>query len=104
VDQAFGCDGELANRFPRAPAAVGRPTESLVTFVQDRPGHDRRYAIDTAKIETELGFVPAENFESGTASTLAWYLEHEAWWRAVMNGSYREWVARQYPRPSKCSS
>jgi dTDP-glucose 4,6-dehydratase len=96
VDDAFARDADLARRFPRAPAAAGHSTESLVTLVKDRPGHDRRYAIDAGKIEGELGFLPAESFESGIAKTLAWYLEHEAWWRAVMDGSYREWVRRQY--------
>lgn len=101
LDEAFAQDNDLARRFPRAPAAAGRPTEALVTFVKDRPGHDRRYAIDAAKIERELGFVPAETFESGIAKTLAWYLEKEAWWRAVMDGTYREWVSRHYTQPSK---
>jgi dTDP-glucose 4,6-dehydratase len=96
VDVAFAADADLAGRFPRAPAAAGRPTDSLITFVQDRPGHDRRYAIDASKIEGELGFLPAESFETGIAKTLQWYLAHEAWWRAVMDGSYREWVRRHY--------
>jgi dTDP-glucose 4,6-dehydratase len=68
-----------------------------VTFVPDRPGHDRRYAIDAGKIERELGFVPLESFESGLEKTVRWYLEHESWWRGVMDGSYREWIRRQYP-------
>ena len=96
VDEAFAADPSLATRFPAAPAASARPTETLVTFVKDRPGHDRRYAIDATKIENELGFLPRESFESGIRKTLAWYLEHEAWWRAVMDGSYRQWVERQY--------
>ena len=69
---------------------MGRPTESLITFVRDRPGHDRRYAIDGSKIERELGFRPAESFETGIRKTVAWYLANEPWWRAVMDGSYRE--------------
>jgi dTDP-glucose 4,6-dehydratase len=68
----------------------------LIAFVKDRPGHDRRYAIDSRKIERELGFEPAESLESGFRRTLRWYLQHEAWWRAVMDGSYRTWVRRQY--------
>jgi dTDP-glucose 4,6-dehydratase len=75
---------------------VGRPTASLITFVKDRPGHDRRYAIDATRIERELGFCPQESFESGIRKTLAWYLANESWWRAVMDGSYRKWIARQY--------
>jgi dTDP-glucose 4,6-dehydratase len=96
VDEAFAADAGLARRFPRAPAAAGRPTDTLITFVQDRPGHDRRYAIDAAKIGGELGYFPAESFETGIAKTLQWYLAHEAWWRAVMDGSYREWMRRHY--------
>jgi dTDP-glucose 4,6-dehydratase len=96
VDQAFAADRGLARRFPQSPAASGRPSEALVTFVKDRPGHDRRYAIDATKIERELGFCPRESFESGIRKTLAWYLAHEPWWRAVMDGSYRDWVERHY--------
>ena len=96
IDEAFAADGELAQRFPNAPAATGRPSESLIAFVKDRPGHDRRYAIDSRKIELELGFTPEESLESGFRRTLRWYLRHEAWWRAVMDGSYRTWVRRHY--------
>jgi len=63
--------------------------EDLITFVTDRPGHDLRYAIDAGKIERELGWRPAETFETGLRKTVLWYLENEAWWTAVLNGSYR---------------
>jgi dTDP-glucose 4,6-dehydratase len=96
VDDAFGADPGLALRFPRSPAAVRRRSEELITFVKDRPGHDRRYAIDNAKIERDLGFCPRESFETGIRKTLDWYLSNESWWRSVMNGSYRSWVERQY--------
>ena len=96
VDEAFEADAGLASRFPRAPASKGRPTDSLVTFVKDRPGHDRRYAIDASRIEADLGFTPRETFETGIRKTLAWYLANEAWWRGVMDGSYREWMRRHY--------
>ena len=96
VDEAFAADPTLARRFPRAPAALAKPTAELMTFVPDRPGHDHRYAIDASKIERELGFCPVESFETGIRKTLAWYLAHEPWWRGVMDGSYREWVQRQY--------
>lgn len=72
----------------RRPANVARYGD-LVTFVADRPGHDRRYAIDATKIGTELGWRPAETFASGLEKTVAWYLDNEAWWRAVLDGSYR---------------
>jgi dTDP-glucose 4,6-dehydratase len=81
---------------PRCPAAQGRASESLITYVKDRPGHDRRYAIDCGRIERELGFEPATRFEDGLRATVAWYLANEAWWRAVMDGSYRGWIATQY--------
>jgi dTDP-glucose 4,6-dehydratase len=97
VNEAFAKDRSLATRFPRSPAAGGRSTEELITFVKDRPGHDRRYAIDATKIERELGFCPQESFETGIRKTLSWYLGNEPWWRAVMDGSYREWIGRQYP-------
>jgi dTDP-glucose 4,6-dehydratase len=96
MDEAFAADGGLAGRFPSAPAARGEKTELLVTFVKDRPGHDRRYAIDASKIERELGFLPRESFETGIRKTIEWFLANEAWWRGVMDGSYREWVQRWY--------
>lgn len=65
------------------------PYARLVSFVADRPGHDARYAIDASKIERELGWTPDETFESGMRKTVAWYLGHEPWWRAVLDGSYR---------------
>jgi dTDP-glucose 4,6-dehydratase len=101
VDAALAAEPGLAARFPSAPAATGQPTDSLITYVKDRPGHDRRYAIDATKIERELGFVPRESFEAGIQKTLAWYLEHEAWWRGVMDGSYRDWVGRWYGPPAR---
>jgi dTDP-glucose 4,6-dehydratase len=96
IDEAFAADPSLAARFPAAPAARGRETGTLLAFVADRPGHDRRYAIDARKSESELGFVPAESFESGIRRTLAWYLANETWWRGVMSGDYRHWIERWY--------
>ncbi|MEY4933319.1 MAG: dTDP-glucose 4,6-dehydratase [Pseudomonadota bacterium] len=96
ADDAFKADASLAARFPGAPCARGLQAESLLTFVRDRPGHDRRYAIDCRKAESELGFVPSISLEEGLKKTFAWYLRNEAWWRAVMDGSYRDWVSTQY--------
>jgi dTDP-glucose 4,6-dehydratase len=96
VDAAFARDPELARRFPNAPAAKGQPTDSLKTYVTDRLGHDRRYAIDERKIRSQLGYEPAHGFDAHFASTLAWYLDNEPWWRAVMDGSYREWIEQNY--------
>ena len=98
VDAAFAADPGLAARFPDSPAAKGLPTASLKTFVTDRPGHDRRYAIDETKARTELGYAPARTFDQGFAETLHWYLANEGWWRAVIDGSYRDWVATNYTR------
>ncbi len=78
-----------------APDAAG-PRERLLTFVRDRPGHDRRYAIDARKIERELGWRPAETFESGIRKTVRWYLDHQDWVGRVQSGAYREWVAKNY--------
>lgn len=73
----------------RRPRADGRPRESQITFVADRPGHDRRYAIDASKLKDELGWEPAWTFERGIAETVDWYLENQPWVRRVLDGSYR---------------
>jgi dTDP-glucose 4,6-dehydratase len=69
---------------------------SLITFVKDRPGHDRRYAIDAGKIERELGWKPQETFETGIRKTVGWYLENQSWVANVTSGAYRDWLDRQY--------
>jgi dTDP-glucose 4,6-dehydratase len=73
----------------RQPLADGRKRESLITFVKDRPGHDRRYAIDSSKLQNELGWAPSHTFESGIAHTIDWYLANQAWSGRVLDGSYR---------------
>jgi dTDP-glucose 4,6-dehydratase len=78
------------------PRGDGGTYASQIAFVKDRPGHDRRYAIDAHKIERELGWTPAETFESGIERTVRWYLHNEAWVRAVTSGEYRAWVATHY--------
>jgi len=78
---------------PRPGAA---PRRSLITYVKDRPGHDRRYAIDARKITCELGWRPAEKFESGLRKTVQWYLEHGEWIDGVRTGSYRDWITKNY--------
>jgi dTDP-glucose 4,6-dehydratase len=89
VDSAFARDPGLRSRFPDAPAASGKPTATLKSHVTDRPGHDRRYAIDKTKATRELGYEPAHGFESRFAQTLDWYLQNEAWWRSITSGEYR---------------
>ena len=71
------------------PLADGRARESLITYVKDRPGHDRRYAIDASKLQDELGWAPSVTFEEGMARTVAWYLDNQPWVRRVLDGSYR---------------
>jgi dTDP-glucose 4,6-dehydratase len=73
----------------RRPLADGRARESLITYVKDRPGHDRRYAIDSSKLQAELGWKPSQTFETGIAQTVDWYLAQQLWVRRVLDGSYR---------------
>jgi dTDP-glucose 4,6-dehydratase len=78
------------------PRVDGRGYKEQITFVTDRPGHDRRYAIDARKLERELGWKPAETFDSGIRKTVEWYLDNAAWVRNVQSGAYRDWVKKQY--------
>lgn len=78
------------------PRSDGRSYSDQITFVTDRPGHDRRYAIDARKLERELGWKPVETFESGIRKTVQWYLDNQGWVNDVTSGAYREWLTRQY--------
>ena len=78
------------------PRADGKPYQDQIAFVTDRPGHDRRYAIDARKIERDLGWKPAESFDTGIAKTVAWYLSNQDWVANVQSGAYRDWVQTQY--------
>ncbi|MET1079709.1 MAG: dTDP-glucose 4,6-dehydratase [Pseudomonas sp.] len=78
------------------PRADGRSYAEQIAFVKDRPGHDRRYAIDAGKLERELGWKPAETFETGIRKTVRWYLDHQAWVAHITSGAYREWMSKQY--------
>jgi len=84
VDHAFENIDGLAERYPDAPAAQGRPTETLKTNVTDRQGHDRRYAIDATKAQTELGYAPEADFRDGLRQTIRWYIDNEAWWQPLV--------------------
>lgn len=84
MNDAFAKDTSLATKYPEAQSALKGRAQSLITYVTDRPGHDRRYAIDATKTNNELGYVPAESFESGIAKTLEWYLQNETWWRPLL--------------------
>jgi dTDP-glucose 4,6-dehydratase len=78
------------------PRADGEKYASQITYVKDRPGHDRRYAIDATKLERELGWKPKETFETGIRKTVEWYLDNQAWVSHVASGEYRNWVNKQY--------
>ncbi|WP_413561325.1 dTDP-glucose 4,6-dehydratase [Bdellovibrio sp. HCB209] len=78
------------------PRADGKSYLTQKVFVKDRPGHDKRYAIDATKIEKELGWKPAENFETGLAKTIKWYLDNETWVGNIVSGNYREWLDKNY--------
>ncbi|MGJ8681877.1 dTDP-glucose 4,6-dehydratase [Paraglaciecola sp.] len=96
VEQEFLKNKELSKCFPNAKAAMEENTESLITYVKDRLGHDRRYAIDATKTNNELSYKPNESFETGIAKTVSWYLNNEEWWQSVMDGSYQNWITEQY--------
>jgi len=80
----------------RPTLSSGAPRTSLITYVTDRPGHDRRYAIDASKINRELGWKPEQGFEGGLRRTVEWYLNNPAWIKSVRTGAYREWIEKNY--------
>ena len=83
-------------RYDRLVIATGARCDTLITYVKDRPGHDKRYGVDTTKSARELDYQPRESLASGLRRTLEWYLGNEKWWRAIMDGSYRRWIELQY--------
>ncbi|PQA76213.1 dTDP-glucose 4,6-dehydratase [Rhodoferax sp. TS-BS-61-7] len=86
------------------PRADGKPYQEQITYVTDRPGHDRRYAIDARKIEQQLGWKPAETFETGIRKTVQWYLDNPEWVGNVLSGGYRDWVTQQYGNAAKAAA
>ena len=92
VDEAFARTPALVARFPQAPASQGRPSDGLITFVKDRAGHDRRYAIDCTKAQRELGYAATFTLERGLRETVDWYLLNESWWRTILAGKHHEAV------------
>jgi dTDP-glucose 4,6-dehydratase len=89
ADQVFRTRPALRSRFPRSLASSAKGCASAITFVQDRPGHDRRYAIDSSKLEQEIGFHCARTVEQLLEETFDWYVQNESWWRCILDGSYR---------------
>ena len=85
------------------PRSDGLPYASQISFVADRPGHDRRYAIDARKLSADLGWKPAETFESGIRKTVQWYLDHPQWVQEVQSGAYRDWVQSHYAQPGSAA-
>jgi dTDP-glucose 4,6-dehydratase len=79
-----------------SPALATGSRRNLITFVKDRPGHDRRYAIDAAKISRELGWQPAQRFEEGLRKTVRWYLDNSSWVESVRTGAYLDWITQNY--------
>jgi len=88
ADELFAMHPELRSRFPASPASKAQATASLITYVRDRPGHDRRYATDCSKIERHLDFQPTVTLASGLRQTFEWYLSNESWWRTILDGKH----------------
>ena len=89
VNEKFRASPDLAIRFPDSPCAQNEDAKSLITHVRDRPGHDVRYAVDAAKIQSQLGYEPLTSFEKGLQLTADWYLDNETWCKSILNGSYK---------------
>jgi dTDP-glucose 4,6-dehydratase len=98
VDERFGEHAELRRTFPDAPAANSGRAADLITHVRDRPGHDRRYAIDFRKAARDLGYAPARDLAAGLRATLDWYLQNTQWWQALLGRDYADWLDKNYKR------
>jgi dTDP-glucose 4,6-dehydratase len=98
VDASLSKRADLREAFPASPAVSGKRAADLITHVRDRPGHDRRYAINYSKAASELSYAPARNLTQGLGVTLEWYIEHTGWWQALMGRDYAAWVQKNYSR------
>ncbi|MCW8900379.1 MAG: dTDP-glucose 4,6-dehydratase [Gammaproteobacteria bacterium] len=96
VDKRIKEDPALQKQYPDAPVCQGNVAIDLIRHIKDRPGHDRRYAIDPSKSNKEINYQPEEIFETGIAKTVDWYLTNENWWRSIMSGEYQNWIKQQY--------
>src|SRR5579859_522829 len=99
VDEYLSEHGDARKLFPASPAAMGNRADQLISYVRDRPGHDRRYAIDYRKAERDLGYSPARVLEQGLRSTLEWYFANTSWWEALLGRDYTAWIEKNYERP-----
>ena len=100
ADTALRAEPQLGSQYPLCPASQARQAATLIEFVSDRPGHDRRYAIDCTKIERELGYKASVSLEEGLRRTFEWYVRNPTWWRAIMDGSYQKWIESNYQERS----
>jgi dTDP-glucose 4,6-dehydratase len=96
VDQYFAADPALRERYPESPASKGGGSAELIVHVRDRPGHDRRYAINYAKAQRDLNYAPARDLARGLRATLDWYLANRPWWGALLGRDYAAWVEKNY--------
>jgi dTDP-glucose 4,6-dehydratase len=98
VDERLAESPELRTAFPTSPAATGKRAVDLITHVRDRPGHDRRYAINYAKARADLGYEPARDLARGLRATIDWYLADIRWWQALLGRDYADWVKKNYEK------
>jgi dTDP-glucose 4,6-dehydratase len=98
VDAYLADRADLRQTFPASPGAASKRAAELIAHVRDRPGHDRRYAIDYRKAQRELGYAPSRDLNSGLRETLDWYLDNRRWWEALLGRDYAAWVEKNYKR------
>jgi len=98
MDEHLAAHPAMTRAFPESPASCGKSSAHLITYVRDRPGHDRRYAINFGKAEREIGYKPAHDLEQGLRGTLDWYLENIRWWQPLLGRDYAAWMAQNYGR------
>lgn len=96
MDARLSASDGLLNAYPRTPVAMGQASETLIRYVDDRPGHDRRYAIDESLIRRDLGYWPTEDFATGLQKTIDWYLAQSDWWMELLDVEYQDWLQQQY--------
>lgn len=96
IDARFSDNAALAAQYPECPASTGTNCRSLMTYVRDRPGHDRRYAVNPAYAQQALGYAPDETFDSGLGQTVDWYIENQAWWHRAMSADFSDWLLKNY--------